>query len=1252
VLGVALFVGLLVACPVAFGATPQPFWTSCATNTVEDVQCSLPRGVVSAPVTAGIGVAGDVYVSDQVHRRVVEFTSFGIFVRTFGWKVNKTKVEAAAPEPEQNVCPVDQDDICQAASSGTGAAAFELSPQGVAIDSAGNVYVVDSGNQRVQKFDAEGHFMLMWGKGVNGGTAVNKEICTNIGPPAEVCNAGEEGTGPGQFGAWALPGSYIAVDTRNTATTADDWVYVGDAGRIQRFNVEGEYQADVPDPTGVLTGKRVSSLAVVPAGNLFVGLESTKDIFELDASSGAKLGTCATATTPQAVAADAAGSAYVIGASFEGSVRKFDSVCKEVVEEQTVFPFFPTYPFSPGFSEGATGIAIASACLTAPAYNLIVSGSALSPNGFVRDYGPPPDPAHIALCPPPLHSPEIEFQGAVSVETDQADVRAKINPKFWKDTSSFVQYGTASCIEGEGWAGACVKQSPLQPVQLEAGPINVGAMTRKVVLAGLVPQTEYRYRFVAQSRFDRNGVEVNEKGGPVFGVGGTEALDGEVASFTTEPIPAMEPDTCANKAFRTGPGALLPDCRAYEMVSPVDKNGGNIRPSKEDAYIQVASDGNRIAYTAIVSFGDEPSSKIDNEYLATRSEAEKGKGAWLTHGINAPLGRLLGSETEKPEYLFREVSAFSPDLCSEWLVDYNVIPLTLDAPQGYVNLYRQDLCGESGFEAVTKAPPPPDAEALFYLNKDTVQGFSDDLSQVFFIAEAGLTPDAVAGKTESQIYDYSGGELHLVSVLPGGIPDPGAGTGAEVGNGVKEASGGMLEHAVSSDGSRAFWTSAANLGVGKLYLREHPEQGIVAEECNEAAKACTIPVSSSNQATFWAATPDGSAALYSEGSLGDAGNATLYRFDVDTEERTVQATHVVGLLGASDNLSRVYLVSTSVLTPGEENSEGDEAVASKPNLYLDEEGDFTFIGTLLGGKDGDVANDERGSGQVYQVASKALRYRPARVTPDGSRIAFQSRAKPTHFDNTDVNNGKADVEVFTYEAGGTLHCVSCRQSGVSPSGQELPPPNKYPQLLGAEPTGVWGAAWIPGWKHQLHATSPLSDDGKRLFFNSFEALVPRDTNGAQDVYEWEAPGAGGCSKGVSAYHELNGGCIYLISSGESPFESEFWDATADGHDVFFTTEAGLLPQDPGLIDLYDARVGGGFAQPSAAEICEGETCQISPAPPRGPTPGSSTYTGDHNESPPPGCRKGKIRRKGRCVAKKPHKRRHHRAAKTNRRAAR
>jgi hypothetical protein len=109
----------------------------------------------------------------------------------------------------------------------------------------------------------------------------------------------------------------------------------------------------------------------------------------------------------------------------------------------------------------------------------------------------------------------------------------------------------------------------------------------------------------------------------------------------------------------------------------------------------------------------------------------------------------------------------------------------------------------------------------------------------------------------------------------------------------------------------------------------------------------------------------------------------------------------------------------------------------------------------------------------------------------------------------------------------------------------------------------------------------MSDDGRRVFYQTATALVPQDTNGQTDVYEWTPSG------------------VSLISSGRSHEASFVLDNSASGDDVFFATTAGLDPRDTdGSYDVYDARVGGGFKLAEVAAPCEGDGCQgqVSKAP--------------------------------------------------------
>jgi hypothetical protein len=363
-------------------------------------------------------------------------------------------------------------------------------------------------------------------------------------------------------------------------------------------------------------------------------------------------------------------------------------------------------------------------------------------------------------------------------------------------------------------------------------------------------------------------------------------------------------------------------------------------------------------------------------------------------------------------------------------------------------------------------------------------------------------------------------------------------------------------------------------------------------------------------------------------------------------------------MGASEDASRISFASEEALSSGA-NAQGKSPVAGAPNLYLYDSGKsgldrYQFIGTLsdMDAQPFTSAGNEGTFTPLNFVAFK----KSSRVSPDGRQIAFMSTATLTGYDNTDANNGEADAEIYAYDATanggqGQLSCVSCNPSGQRPVGRNI-------TLEGYE-TALWGAALLPPYYTDQYGSRVISDDGKRVYFNAYDALLPSDTNGKADVYQWEAPGSGTCTEASPAFSPLNEGCLSLISSGESPTDSEFIDASPDGRDVFFTTASSLLPQDPGLVDIYDARVGGGYPLPPARRAaCEGEACQGPLAPPNRPTPASAVFNGPGNvrEAGKSRCAKGKARRKGRCVAKKKRsmhaKKQAHRAASHNRRSAR
>jgi hypothetical protein len=791
--------------------------------------------------------------------------------------------------------------------------------------------------------------------------------------------------------------------------------------------------------------------------------------------------------------------------------------------------------------------------------------------------------------------PVIKDSWSEGVTFTEAILKAQVNPAGLPSTFHF-EYGTTTSY------GQSTAEKALGSDEADH---TVGAF-----LEGLQPATTYHYRVVATNS-----------------IGTAEGPD---HTFTTYARLAQD-TSCPNRALRSGDSANLPDCRAYEMVSPVDKNGGEIERGFNGAapgagFFQATPSGEALAYSSTTSFGDQLSSQASNQYIGTRNAQ-----GWSSDGINPPVTPLtIPYGTFSPYLLHRQYQAFSEDLSSGWLLSDNA-PALAGGVDGFLNIDRYDSESDS-FEAVTVNEPTEywDYEGEAHTMDLEFKGASADGSLSAYEARAALTPDASGSLFH--VYAFSGGEVHLVSVLPDGTQSPAHSVVGQRNEDRGQGYADTVDRAVSEDGSRIFWTDGSESGPGKIYVRENPTQpqsAISGGKCTEPAKACTIAVSESvttGNSQFWTASTDGSKAVFQVQEESSPLKGNLYEFDVESETPTLIAGQVTGVVGASEDLSYLYFISKEDLDAG--------ATAGEQNLYLDREGSIEFIATLSAA---DMGIDE----DAPHIASLRPVERNSRVTPDGRHLAFMSTESLTGYDNTDALgaapdslNGEADFEVFLYDADAQqLTCASCNPSGARPVGRALTHPfstNESTTFRNNAQGGIgriWAAAWIPSWENEFHPSRVLSGDGARLFFNSFDALVPGDTNGVQDVYQWEAQGSGTCQK--------PGGCVSLISTGQSGQKSEFLDASADGDGVFIRTASSIDSRDPGRYDVYDARVGGGYPIPPSPPACLGDACQSIPSAPNDPTPASAGFKGAGN---PPAKKAHR-----RCASK----RRHGKKAKAN-----
>jgi virginiamycin B lyase len=374
----------------------------------------------------------------------------------------------------------------------------------------------------------------------------------------------------------------------------------------------------------------------------------------------------------------------------------------------------------------------------------------------------------------------------------------------------------------------------------------------------------------------------------------------------------------------------------------------------------------------------------------------------------------------------------------------------------------------------------------------------------------------------------------------------------------------------------------------------------------------------------------------------DADSGALKDLTVDTDPGDPNGAEVQGVVGTSTDGDYVYFVANGDLDGDGPATHGDCAYQHSSiylgdcNLYLWHADTIQFVAPL--------ANGDGGLGATFR--DDAVDWAPnlsgdlgAELTPtgmvseDGRTVVFRSRNQLTAYDNqTNCNGREVCPEFYRFRVGDPdLTCVTCNPTGAKAVGQ--------PTLSSIEPNTI-------GTTNQPYRQRNLSASGDQFFFETRDKLVTADTNGRQDVYEWEADGAGSCHGGAK-------GCFYLLSTGTEDDPAYLADASASGDDVFIFVHDGLVPQDQDhLQDVYDARVGGGLAAQHAQSppLCEAGTCRgagTSALPPVGAS--TAVFHGDGN--PPTKRRHSKKHHHGKKRhhhGKKRHhhgKKRHHKHAK-------
>jgi hypothetical protein len=793
------------------------------------------------------------------------------------------------------------------------------------------------------------------------------------------------------------------------------------------------------------------------------------------------------------------------------------------------------------------------------------------------------------------HAASIE-QGSVAASEASSSaitLAAAINPEglatryvfvYAKSGESLSSSGAARLPLGEGSVG-----EGANPVAVSVNPQD------------LQDSTTYHFELIATS-----------PGAP------TEQVVSSESSFTT---------------FSDAGGFVLPDGRAWELVTPPDKEGAGVKPSSPEGVLIEASEGGE-AFTYGTS---APTGEAEgNRALETvQNLASRGTGGWSSQSIatrNSTLGELVPGSTS-------EYKMFTGSLSEAVVSPTGETPLTDGSEaEGYEKtIYlRNDFAQPATFTPlVTKQNVSPGARFGQLGRYMQFQGASADLRHEVFASPEALTPEVAASSSgfEQNLYEWTAGattsqQLQLVSVLPDGHPatEPGgSGTpeGASLGHTDK-----LVRNAVSADGTRVVWQTTGF--EEHLFLRDTLLHETV--QLDVAQEGVEPPLES--RPVFQGASSDGSRIFFTDtarltaDSHAKTNSPDLYVAevvpgahlaiaitDVTKDTNGVEPTAVRGLiLGYSaETGENVYYVANGKLKPnaivgecGEGGSPGTFC-----NLYESHAEDGTWTTTLLGVLSIADWTDWGGRGEGSPAGQTA------RVSPNGQYLAFMSQQPLTGYDNEDLTSRQPDQEVFLFDSATSgVRCVSCNPAGTRPQGLVDPAQNTALETPLVDQLKLWAektlAASIPGWtpnglEEALYQPRYLSNSG-RVFFDAADALVPADTNRKEDVYEYEPEGAaaGQCSASTQSGAEvyvsapevnaeatggspLTHGCVGLLSSGTSNEESIFLDASENGENVFLLTQSQLSAKDQDhAFDVYDAHVC------SASVPCPTESLSVPP----------------------------------------------------------
>jgi hypothetical protein len=1187
-----------------------------------------------APATAAN--PGDVLVADPVNQRVQEFGANGAFVRAFGLNI-------VGAGPDNNgitnfeVCSAAAGDACVIGTAGTGSGAFAAAtPTRVAEDASSNLYTVEpTGNFRVQKFVMP----------APAGVAIT---ASGAFDPIDI--PGTSAAAPIDVAVNPTANSNVLVTRAFAAASTPSCPITGTSSPAESRVLEISSGGTLEGTHGICAG--------LTSANGLAARQSTGDLYLSSTLTASRLYVLNTGQP----AAPAASITNVSGVGAHvATVSAFINPNGPELPygNETTYKFEykrsadPTYtPLGSG--EASAGNRNVSRLIAQPLEGLRAATSYDVRLVATKPFGSGTASTTVSFS-TAAAAPDVTLPAAVRLQGTTAYLQGTVNPNN-STTNYRFEYVEDARFAASGFADATRKPSP----DASAGS-GVDAVGVYGEASGLEPGTTYDMRLVATN--------------------GTGMTASAPVSFT---IPAG--GGCPNEAIREaqksealpGSSSYLPDCMALEMVSPPQKFQQGVTPGLGIAAggeIGISPNDDRVLFIAKGALAETPIlfEKSGDPYVATRGDA-----GWTTSYTSAPAEFSKGKTTY----------GYGPDY-SHW---FHVVSTEEQFKLGN----GQAFLGGLGGSFFARSPLLTPVGSVNEQNAlATYQGAAADGSHLYFQIGGSSTlfngryfltdPEPGPGtSTAARRNTYVAGldpngqpSLALLArdaqgrvwggncgTRLGGDSEPSATFGGNAtGQNVRN------QGAISTDGSRVYFSArpaqpatgncsaTASSTVNKLRIlkREETASGaqiseLISSQCSRVSPPCDA---TDGDDLYNGASVDGSKVYFTTtrqlaNSDLDTGTPTtpcspttavagcdLYLYDatLPAGQRLIQVSagdasdptpgsgaKVYNSVAAiSGDGSRVYFVAQGVLTI-HPNPEGVVAVAGERNLYLYERneanpnGHTAFIGAVSSGDQGILwGGDQTWRDGAYPVPVGGKDNAGNEVGGDGHTLAFETKASLTA---ADIDEGLLDVYRYDSTADpATLECVSCRPGGAD---SESFAATSYLKAnnggTGPGPDFAQSGRWV-------------SEDGETVVFFTSEGLVAGEASGVNRGYLWRQ------------------GILYPLPGTQAPPTARPSAAvSADGSEVAFQTGSNLLAQDGDSVpDLYVIRAGGGYRTP-VTEICTGEKCQEPfAAQPGDQASGSEANRPSGNVPERPACKKGFVRKHGKCVRRrrKHHKQRSH-----------